>query len=162
MPSGSARQGYLDSVSSTDTDLELTMSVDKVATGSGLYVSIIPRSVGANSYRAVVRYQSSGRVTVRLDQGFSNIASEVVVPGVTAAPGTDLRVRVQAMGTSPTIIQVKVWEAGTAEPATWNRSVTDGNAALQQAGSLGIYAYYSSSATNAPITISVDDLVAAG
>lgn len=160
MPKGSARYAYLAPVLSADTDLQLSLSVDKVATGSGLYVSVIPRSVGPNSYRAVLRYQASGRVSVRLDRGFSTIASAIVVPGITATPGTELNVRVQAAGTSPTLVQVKVWEVGTTEPVAWNRSVTDSNAALQQAGKLGIYAYYSSGASNAPITISIDNVVA--
>lgn len=160
LPKGRGHQAYLSSVASTDTDLRLTMSVDKVTSGSGLYMSIIPRSVGSDSYRAVVRTQSSGRVSVRIDRGFSTISSAVTVAGITATAGTELNVRTQAIGANPTVVQVKVWEVGTPEPATWNRTITDNTAALQQAGYLGLYAYYSSSANNAPITISVDDLVA--
>ncbi len=147
-------------MSSTDTDLTLTLSLDKPATGSGLYASVIARSVGSQDYRAVIRYQSNGTVTVRLDQRFSTIAPEVVVSGVSAVPGSKLDVRVQATGTNPTTVRVKVWPHGTPEPSTWNRTVTDDTAALQAAGGIGVYAYLSSRATNAPITMSVDDLVA--
>jgi hypothetical protein len=53
-----------------------------------------------------------------------------------------------------------VWKVGTTEPTTWQRSVTDNTAGLQANGSIGITLYLSSSATNAPIEVSMDDLVA--
>jgi hypothetical protein len=53
-----------------------------------------------------------------------------------------------------------VWLDGTAEPGTWLLQATDTTAALQAAGSVGVWAYLSASSTNAPVTLSVDDLVA--
>ena len=82
-----------------------------------------------------------------------------MVSGLTYAPGDVLRLRVKASGTGPTTLSAKVWKAGTAEPATAQLSVTDSTAALQSAGGYGIEGYLSGSATNAPVVISVDNLL---
>ena len=64
---GAGNNAYLRGVTSNSTDLTFTIGVNKVPTGSGLYVSAIGRSiVGAGDYRAVARLLSDGRVTVRL------------------------------------------------------------------------------------------------
>jgi hypothetical protein len=81
-----------------------------------------------------------------------------MVSGLTVAAGDKLNFKVQASGTSPTTLRAKVWKVGTAEPAAWGTSLTDNNAALQAAGSIGLEAYLSGSATNAPQVASFDDL----
>lgn len=63
-------------------------------------------------------------------------------------------------GVSPTTIRAKAWAAGASEPSAWTVSSTDSTGALQAPGGIGVLTYLSSSATNAPITLSVDDLVA--
>jgi hypothetical protein len=69
-PGGVSRQAHLRAVSTTDADVLVTISSDKLATGSGLYLSVSPRSVvGASEYRAVLRTQSNGRLSLRLDRG---------------------------------------------------------------------------------------------
>ncbi|MHA7304557.1 PKD domain-containing protein [Arthrobacter sp. TMN-49] len=52
----------------------------------------------------------------------------------------------------------KVWELGSAEPTNWQRSITDATAALQGTGGLGLATYLSSTANNAPLTVSMDNL----
>jgi hypothetical protein len=66
---------------------------------------------------------------------------------------------VQATGSAPTTVQAKVWVEGTAEPATWVRTVTDSTSGLQTAGGVGYIAYQSGSAT-AVLTARFDDLTA--
>jgi len=158
---GTSRRASLIASPAIDTDLQLTVSNDRATSGSGLYFSAIARSVpGATDYRTVVRTMSDGRVTVRLDRGTSaTIAAEVVVPGVRLSPGQELRVRVQTVGTAPTTVRAKVWPAGAAEPAAWLVQTTDSTPGLQAPGTVGLYSYLSSSATNGPITTSIDDLV---
>ena len=159
-PPGVSRQAYLRSTLATDTDVRATLSSDKVANGSGLYVSVIPRSViGATEYRAVLRTRSDGRQTLRLDRGSSVISPEIVLPDIVAAPGRQVDVRVQAVGTNPTTIRAKAWATGTSEPTAWLRSTTDATPAMQQPGTIGFSVYLSSSATNGPITTSMHDLL---
>jgi hypothetical protein len=159
-PAGTSRQAHLRSTSATNTDFLVTLSSDKVATGSGLYVSVIPRSIaGGSEYRAVLRTRSDGRYTLRIDRGSTIISPEVVLADVTAGPNRRIDLRVQAIGTNPTTIRTKAWASGTPEPAAWTRSATDATAGMQQAGSVGFSVYLSSSATNGPIATSIHDLV---
>ena len=65
----------------------------------------------------------------------------------------------QATGTSPTTVRMKVWKLGTTEPAAWTLTTTDTTANLQAVGSTGISTYLSGSATNAPIVLTVDNYV---
>ena len=159
---GTGLRAHLRSVSSIDTDVQLTLSTDKRATGSGLYVGVSPRALAdGTEYRAILRTLSDGRYTLRLDRGSTIIATEVVLGGLTHAPDRRLELRVQALGTNPTTVRAKVWETGTAEPAAWARSVTDATPAMQQAGAVGLYTYLSSGASNGPIITSIHELGAA-
>ncbi|MHA7145106.1 PKD domain-containing protein [Arthrobacter sp. TmT3-37] len=162
---GVTNNAYLAGVSSTATDLRMTVSADKRATGNGIYVSPIARRVlGAGSYQAKIVLRSTGAVGLSLARANATGGSEVVlqpaidVPGLTLAAGDILAVRVQASGTNPTTLRAKVWKSGSAEPAAWQRSVTDTTAGLQAAGGIGINMYLSSTATNAPVTLALDDL----
>ena len=148
-------------MSAIDSDVHVTLSSDKVATGSGLFVSVVGRSVaGGGEYRAVLRTLTDGHQTLRLDRGSSVIAPDIVLPGIIAVPDRRMDVRVQAIGTNPTTIRAKAWETGTPEPAEWLRSTTDATAAMQQPGAIGFSIYLSSSATNGPITTAIHDLTA--
>ena len=83
----------------------------------------------------------------------------VTVPGVTHTADTYLRLRAQVVGSGPTTIRMKVWVDGTPEPANWATTTpwSDSAATLQSAGAVGLRAYLSSAATNAPVTVSFDD-----
>jgi PKD repeat protein len=164
LPTAGIQSGAnLESVKQTSTDLRMDVALDKVATGGGTYVYAVGRRVSANNeYRAVVRLQSNGTATVSLvahrnSATATTIANEVRVPGTIAA-GTVLSVRTQVTGTSPTTVRTKVWIAGTAEPTAWTLQANDTSPTLQAAGSVGVLAYVSGSATNVPQTVTVRDL----
>jgi PKD repeat protein len=164
---GSGPSAYLNSVSSASSDMAVTVGLDKSATGGGTYISLVGRRVVATSgdYRFVLRYLSSGAVQpllIRRNGSTDNVlASLGSIPGLTVAPGDELRVRFQVEGTNPTQLRVKVWRLGTPEPVAWLLSATDSNTALQSAGGVGLVTYLSGSATNAPVTARFDDLVVA-
>ena len=71
-----------------------------------------------------------------------------------------LNVRFQVSGSGTTNLAAKVWKDGDVEPAGWTLSATDTTAGLQGVGGVGLWAYLSGSATNAPIILSVDDFSA--
>ena len=155
----------LPAVSSANTDLTLSLATDKAVTGGGLYLSVGARRVaGVGEYRAKVRLYSNGSVTLALVRTAGStetaLAPAVDLPGLTYSLGDRLLVRVQVTGTSPTTVRARVWKAGTPEPVTWQVSRTDTTPALQVPGSIGLNTYLSSSATNAPLRLLVDDLVA--
>jgi hypothetical protein len=153
----------LRSVTSNDTDLVVTLGVNKIPTGGGLYATTVARSiVGAGDYRSVVRFMADGRVSARLGRvgptgAEVTIRSDTIVPGLTYTTADRLLVRVQATGTNPTTVRMKVWKLGTTEPAAWTLTVTDATTNLQAPGSTGIVTYLSGSSTNAPVVMSVDD-----
>jgi len=164
---GSGPSAFLPGVASTNTDLTLTARTDKMATGGGIYLSVSVRQVpGAGDYRAKLRLQSNGQVTVQLVRLASNgtetaLGAATTVAGLTYDPVVGVRVRVQATGTNPTSLRARVWAASVAEPTTWHAATTDSTAALQSAGALGLASYLSGTATNAPVVARLDDLSAA-
>ncbi|QGQ20154.1 PKD domain-containing protein [Cellulomonas sp. JZ18] len=154
---GSSRTSSLTSVSSKAIDLAVTTSVDKAQTGTGTYVSVIGRQVGTAAYSARLRYLEDGTVQLAAMRG-STALSTADLGAV--SPGTQLRVRLQVTGTSPTTVQARAWRTGTTEPTTWQVTAKDSDAALQKAGSVALSSYLSGSVTNAPMTVSYRDLVA--
>ncbi|GGC16506.1 PKD domain-containing protein [Cellulomonas carbonis] len=159
---GAGLTALLPGVSSTETDTTAVLTTTPMADGGGSFLSLIGRRVGAADYRAKVRVAPNGTLTLyatRVDGGETNLAT-ATVPGVTLTAGEALAIRVQVTGTSPTTVRVKAWEAATPEPADWRITTTDAASALQTAGGVGVMAYVSGSAGNAPVTVTVDDLVA--
>ncbi|HYN29943.1 MAG TPA: PKD domain-containing protein [Dermatophilaceae bacterium] len=155
----------LGSFTSTATELFLSVSQDKLATGNGLYVTAMGRRItGVGDYRGKVRINGSGAVTSSLSRngagaGEVSLAGEAVVPGLTLTANDRLLLRTQVTGSAPTTVRLRVWKAGTPEPSTWQRSATDSTPGLQVGGAIGLALYVSGGATNAPVTASVDDLL---
>ena len=154
----------LQQASSSHTDLTASLTVDRAPTGTGIYISALGRRVASGSYSAEIWLRPSGLVGLSLKRaattGNGFIQSSINIPGLTYAAGETLLVRLQVTGVSPTTIRAKVWKAGSAEPAAWQQSGTDATASLQAAGSVGYSTYISSTATNTPVTVKFDDLVA--
>ncbi|MBA3798878.1 MAG: PKD domain-containing protein [Geodermatophilaceae bacterium] len=165
MAAGTTRTCYLGAVTSSDSDLRATLSVDKAATGGGLYLDVLGRRINAtNDYRTRIRFNANGSVTLTLGalKGSSSaqaLSGAVTVPGLAYIPGQNLELRYQVTGTNPTTLRARVWPTGQAEPTSWLVSATDSTAALQASGSVGLQPYPSSSATNAPVVVRIDDLV---
>jgi len=167
LPSPTAGPGaYLNSVSAEDKDITVKLSSDKVVNGNGAYFWVVGRRVsGAGEYRGRVRLRSDGQLglmfqRINSDGSTTDLTTEQVASGVTYSAGSWLNVRFQATGTSPTTLRLKVWPAGSPEPAQWQHTTTDSTAGLQTAGAIGLRTYLSGSATNTPVTLSVDDFKA--
>jgi hypothetical protein len=121
------------------------------------------RIVGVGSYQAKIVLRASRSVTMGLSRWTGSetvISPAIVIPGLTLAAGDQMRVRLQVVGVNPTLVQAKVWKAGTGEPAAWQRTVSDSTAGLQSPGGVGLSVYLSSSSTNIPVVVSLDALSA--
>ena len=167
LPSGSGGTTRMPGFTSTDTDLRLSVALDKVPSSGNVYLTIQGRRIAtAGAYASKVIVSSAGKVTiqiVRVDQNGGNevvVQSSVAVTGITYTAGQKLDIRVLITGTSPTTVQTKVWLDGTTEPAAWQRTATDSTAALQAGGGLAVTGYLSGGVVNTPVTMSVDDLSA--
>jgi PKD repeat protein len=155
---------YLNSVSTNDADLQFTLLADKAATGGGYYITAVGRRVAnIGEYRAKVHVLTGGSVRVSLTYSSvtnveSTIVAEAVVPNLTINAGDVVHVRFQASGTSTTSMRAKIWKVGATEPATWIVSALDARAGMQTAGGVGLWSYLSSTATNAPLVLRIDEV----
>ncbi|NAS22187.1 hypothetical protein GT755_10885 [Herbidospora sp. NEAU-GS84] len=163
---GANRRAYLSSTSSSSSDVKLTFAADKAATGNGIIIWGIGRSVtGQGDYRARARLLANGTVALsvsRVDsaQAETLLDSEATVAGLTHAAGSAFNLRVRTTGTTPTTIEAKIWSSSEAEPAGWHATATDSTAALQNSGSVGFGSFLSGTATNAPVVVTVDNFTA--
>jgi PKD repeat protein len=157
---GGMLSSYLTGVSATDTDVQTTVSQDRPATGGAIYVSLIGRRiVGVGDYRARFKFLETGAVQVQVQRNEITIQT-ANVSGPAYTPGATLHLRLQVTGTAPTTVRAKGWYDGQAEPG-WQLTMTDSTAGLQAAGSLGVSAYVSSTATALPLVTRFDNLIAA-
>jgi PKD repeat protein len=164
---GQTRTAWLGATTRTDTDLRLTLSLDRVPTGSGAYLDVVGRRVSTNNeYRARMVMASTGRITVQLTalRGTASavaLATAVTLPtSITYSAGSQLNVRMQVTGTNPTTVRLKVWPATQPEPTAWQSTATDTFAGLQNPGGVGLTSYLSGSVTNAPVVVRMSGLSA--
>ena len=163
-PAGGNRVAELPATTSDDTDLTLNFSLDKNASGGTTFVYVDGRKLdNTTTYRALLRFSTSGNVSVALEAlrgspSATSLASRVTVGSVT--PGTVVHLRLQAFDTNPTTVRAKVWLGNTTEPTAWTTTGTDSYAPLQTPGHIALKGYISSNANNAPVTLSLLDLAA--
>jgi large repetitive protein len=160
---GSTPKVFLNGVSSTDTDLTADVSMDKVANAGSASVYLVARGTATDGYRGRVAIGTNGALTLTVSKAVANTETVVktgTVPGLTYTAGTVLHLRMQAVGSGSTDLKLKVWKDGTAEPSTWQVTATDTTASLQSAKGVGIMGFLSTSATNSPVTLTIDNLLA--
>ena len=162
LPTASSTRTASLPVSARDVDVTVTVRTDKVATGSGQYIYVVSRRQPSGAeYRTMLKLAANGTVDVRpllfTGTAESAVAPAVTIPGLTRTTATNLRLRTQITGANPTTIRIRAWPTTVAEPTTWSITATDSTAALQVTGTLGLLAYLSSSTTNAPVLLTVDD-----
>ncbi|WP_246136334.1 LamG-like jellyroll fold domain-containing protein [Leekyejoonella antrihumi] len=154
---GSGPSMNLNSVSTNSADITAGVSVNAQPTGSGVFVSVMGRTVpSVGNYRATLNLRANGSVTLGLFRvdgaGQAVIVAPTVQTGLTYSVGDVLNVQFLVTGTSPTTLSAKVWKQGTTEPTAWGVSGTDGASAMQAAGSVGLMSYLGGSATIVPVT----------
>lgn len=147
------RGAMLNSVSSKNSDLTAKFTVDR--TGAGYSWTLIGRQVGSDNYSARVRFEAGDTMRIYILRGETAIGSSVVLPGTYVA-GTELSVRLQVTGTSPTTVRTKVWRSADSEPTAWLLSGTDTTAALQANGSVGLLTYLGGTSTTPNATMSMN------
>ncbi len=149
-------------IASTDTDLNMTFSFDKAATGGGQFVRAVVRGDATNGYIGRVWAKADGTMVLYLSKVVAGTETDLgsKVLTTTYAANTAYTIRVQAWGSGTTNLRARMWKADANEPSTWSVSTTDTTAALQTAGGVAIRGYLSGSAANAPVSLQVSSLVA--
>jgi PKD repeat protein len=163
---GATRSAMLGSVSASDVDETAEASLSTLPSTGSTYLYLVARQTASNTdYRARVRIGADGsvRLAIVARSGSTTdtiIGTESVISGLALTPGTAINVRLQAVGSTPTTLQAKVWAAGDTEPSTWQKSVTDSTAAQQGAGSIGLAVTVSASNTAVPLTATFGSFLA--
>jgi PKD repeat protein len=161
---GQTRTNLLTGVSAQNVDARLVFSSDVVANGGGLHFNYLVHKTTAGDYRLKLRISATGVVTVSIAKVVGTAETLIVnrtLTGYTHTAGGKLQLRIQAVAAgNATELKGKVWADGTPEPSDWFVSTTDAQPELQGAGQIGVLAYLSGSATNAPVTVGVDNLEA--
>ena len=159
---GNSRGSLLTWNDALDVNVSVVAQTDKVATGSGQYLFLVARRIGAgNEYQMRIRITPDNKVRLQairmINRVETPLGTEKVVPNLVFAPNTPLRLRMQVSGVNPTTISMRAWADGQAEPTTWTNTATDTTPLLQQAGTLALRSYIPASATNAGVLFSYDD-----
>ncbi len=157
---GKAPAAHLPAVSSLDTELSVDVAIDKLPDTGTVFIGLTGRGTATDSYRGSALIGSTGLVRVNVAKvvaGVETALSTATVTGLTYVPGTVLHLRLQVSGTGTSTARIKAW-TGAAEPAAWQVTGTDTTASLQNAGGVGIRGYMSSTTTNGPMTVRVDNL----
>lgn len=159
---GKAPMAHLTAVSSSNTQLTGDVAIDKLPDTGTVYVGLTGRGTGTDSYQGSSLIGSTGAVRVSVSKvvaGAETALSTATVPGLTYTPGTVVHLKLQVTGTGTTTVRIRAW-TGATEPTSWQATATDTTASLQNAGGVGIRGYMSASATNGPVSVRVDNLVA--
>ena len=106
---GSGHHAYLGDIAEIDIVTNVDLSLDRIATGSGAYVSLMNRRINDdNDSRLKVRFQSNGNVAaylIRQVGGSETILDwTAAVPGITYTPGEIVQTRFEATGTGTTTL----------------------------------------------------------
>lgn len=154
-PAGTTLAAAL-AVRSAGLQVELTVGTPATRRGS-TYVALLGRQVGAASYGArLVVAPSVGGARLQLLRSGTTLAS-VDLPSSCCGP---FRVRLQVVGTSPTVLRAQAWPLGATAPSTWQLNATDSTAGLQLAAGVGITTYLSAGASPSSAVVTLDDLQA--
>lgn len=159
---GASGTASLTSVLARDVNVYTQFSQDTGLSGTGTYNSFIVRRVGTSDYRMTLRISGDGSVRVNMTKrinGVSTNLGDVIVSGITYAPGDVLNVRFVATGNGTTTLEGKVWRQGAAEPATPQFRRTDTAPELQVAGDFAITSYLGGTVTTVPVLVQLDDLL---
>ncbi|MET1015346.1 MAG: LamG-like jellyroll fold domain-containing protein [Leifsonia flava] len=157
------RTTLLTATNAEDVDARVSVSTNIVADGGGAHLNILTRKSTAGDYRLKLRIAATGVVNVGVAKVVGTtetLLANQSLPGVSYTAGAVLETRFEVVSTSATstTLRAKVWPQGQSEPSAWLVTTTDAQAELQQPGQIGVAAYVTSTNTNGPVLVRVDDV----
>ena len=160
---GLTRRALLRDVVARDVDLSFRVTIRSGLVGSGAFVYGLLRSVETvGEYRTKIRFAPTGSVYVAVttvEAGAETpVGEEVRVPDFQYVSGATIHVRTRIEGAAPARLSAKVWAAGDREPPGWLVSEEATVAAVDEGGAVGVQAYASRFATDAPVELRFDDV----
>ncbi len=130
VPSASnQRIASLPSISARDTESKVRVKTDKLTSGGQFYASEQMRDGSSGTYRATLMFDA-GKLYVFAQKyltstGLTYDLTSRFDVGVNHTANSYVWLKSQVVGVSPTVINIKVWADGTAEPASWQYTYSD-------------------------------------
>ena len=160
---GVGRSAELSAVKARNVEVKFRVRLDRMPGGAGVAVSALLRRDGANNeYRARARVNADGSVSLSVfrvrDGGVTQLGADVRVPGLHMTTTSSLWIRARVRDSGPTRLRIKAWLGGSGQPHAWQLIRNDYGRDLTAAGTVGVRAYRSVSATGQPVRLFFDDL----
>jgi hypothetical protein len=148
-------------VESTSTDSTVDFVLDQMPSGRGVYVSYIGRANSSGLYQVGFHTTANGTVQMTVSKKVGGTETTLGTSRLSAtySAGQILHVRFVVDGAESTKLQAKAWIGEVEEPQEWGIEVTDADALLSEAGSVGLVTYTSGEADSSRLTLRVDNLV---
>lgn len=114
--------------------------------------------LGSNNCYLALGFANGNLVLYRLTSG----AYTALVTATSVTNAASRKIRFQAVGSSPTTLRARMWDAANAEPTTWNIDTTDNTAANQTANPAACAVYVETGGSTRTNYSYLDNLVVAG
>ncbi len=149
-------------LSAANITASVRIRTDKRPQGGSQLLFMHVRRMGGTSYIGRLRIAPDGRVFVRAGKQVEGKKSffgpDVQVPNVTHSTDKFVFLKIQVIGTNPTILRIRSYELGKNEPSAWNIEVTDATPELQRAGNFALRVVAPRKTANRPFVFAFDDL----
>ena len=160
---GSTERAYLSSFTVQDTDVveQATLPMCGSNTCDSFVLGRYTAAYSPTYYRVgVVQGPGNGDILLRAQRSDGTALASDIDTGIPASSGAQVMLHVQFQGVNPTVIRARAWPVGTSEPSAWQLNTTDGNAAEQRGGMVGVQTQNED--TTAAHTFKVSSLQATG
>lgn len=162
---GSETGATLSDTSFRNGELLFSFSFDALPGDGALYLYAVLRGDDDGvAYRPKVFVMPDGslyaHVGVMRHDGQHSLGRSSLVPGVILEAGDLVHVRSHVSGSDPTVIYIRAWADGQAEPEYWNFGAVDWTGRLQGVGAVGLGAYLGIRHPGGPVSVLVDELTA--
>lgn len=160
---GRTSGAHLYGLSARDVLGTVEMSIDKPLTGSGIYSYMMVRDTPTGKYqmRIKARATETSIALFRTINGTTTTLASQNLAGLLLVPGRTYNISFSAQGALPTVLDASIWDAESEQPDVSQVHFVDDSGLLQDSGGVGLVNYLTGSATNAPLTVSYDNLMVA-
>ena len=147
-----------------DVDVAFPVSLNRAPQGGSLELHVDLRRDTDSDYRLNVRLGPDGGVSLSATRSVAGVdtdlGSGLRVAGLDHRGTGGILVRARAEGSSPTLLRLRAWAAGSTEPTAWQFVVADSSPDLQNAGAMGLGVRATRGVTNHPIKVRWGDFEA--
>lgn len=145
-----------------NAEVSTTLSLDGIPNmqyNTGLIVRNNPSNRFDYYYLRLYDINTDGNVGFSIDKFVGGQSTHLAFANLRATleESKDYHIRMQVLGTNPTMLRAKFWALGHPEPSNWSIELSDNEASLQVEGYVGVKAKMASG-DNSAMSISFDSL----